>query len=91
FDGFMSGEISPGWFYSVGGFYRTDQIRNPQFPANQGGQLTATLTHDLKHGSIMFYVRDLNDRNQFLTDVPLIVSPNGQNLSSFPGFSALTG
>ncbi len=91
FDGFMSGEISPGWFYSVGGFYRTDQIRNPQFPANQGGQLTATLTHDLKHGSIMFYVRDLNDRNQFLTDVPLIVSPNGQNLSSFPGFSPLTG
>ena len=92
FDGYLSGQLSPGWFYSIGGFYRTNNgIRSPQFPADQGGQLTATLTHDLSNGSVMFYARDLSDKNLFITDVPLIVSANGSNISSFPGFSALTG
>ncbi len=54
-DAFISGKIIDGWYGSFGGFYRkSDGIRDPQYPADIGGQLTATLKHDLDNGSIMF-------------------------------------
>jgi outer membrane receptor protein involved in Fe transport len=93
-DGFYGGPISKDWYMSVGGFYRTsDGIRNSQFPADDGGQLTATLSHDLDNGSIMFYARELNDKNLFIADIPLTVSGTGKNVSysAFPGFNPLTG
>jgi iron complex outermembrane receptor protein len=93
-DGFYGGPISKDWYMSVGGFYRTsDGIRNSQFPADDGGQLTATLSHDLDTGSIMFYARELNDKNLFVADIPLLSSGTGKNTSysAFPGFNPLTG
>ena len=39
--------LGEGWFGSVGGFWRTsDGVRDPQFAADEGGQLTATLKHE---------------------------------------------
>ncbi len=91
-DGFYGGKLSRNWYFSIGGFYRTDNgIRDPQFPANEGGQLTATLSRNFDNGDIMFYARALNDKNLFITDVPLQVSPDGKNVSAFPGFNPLTG
>jgi outer membrane receptor protein involved in Fe transport len=93
-DGFYSGPLSKDWYFSIGGFYRqSDGIRNTQFPADDGGQLTATLSHDLDNGSIMFYGRELNDKNVFIADVPLAVTGTGKNVnySAFPGFNPLTG
>ncbi len=91
-DGFYGGPVGHGWYGSIGGFYRTDNgIRSPQFPANQGGQLTATLSHDLANGSLMFYARVLNDKNLFITDVPLVTTNHGNSVSAFPGFNPLTG
>ncbi|MGB6307048.1 MAG: TonB-dependent receptor, partial [Steroidobacteraceae bacterium] len=93
-DGFYGGPISKDWYMSVGGFYRTsDGIRNSQFPADDGGQLTATLSHDMDNGSIMFYARELNDKNLFIADIPLVASGTGKNVSysAFPGFNPLTG
>jgi outer membrane receptor protein involved in Fe transport len=93
-DGFYGGPISKDWYMSVGGFYRTsDGIRPSQFPADQGGQITATLSHDLDNGSVMFYARELNDKNLFIADIPLTVTGTGKNVSysSFPGFNPLTG
>ena len=93
-DGFYGGPISKDWYMSVGGFYRTsDGIRNSQFPADDGGQLTATLSHDMENGSIMFYARELNDKNLFIADIPLVATGSGKNVSysAFPGFNPLTG
>jgi outer membrane receptor protein involved in Fe transport len=93
-DGFYGGPISKDWYMSVGGFYRTsDGIRNSQFPADDGGQLTATLSHDMDNGSIMFYARALNDKNLFIADIPLVATGSGKNVSysAFPGFNPLTG
>jgi outer membrane receptor protein involved in Fe transport len=93
-DGFYSGPLSKDWYFSIGGFYRTsDGIRNTQFPADDGGQLTATLSHDMDNGSIMFYGRVLNDKNVFISDIPLTVTGTGKNVSysAFPGFNPLTG
>jgi outer membrane receptor protein involved in Fe transport len=91
-DGFYSGQIAPDWFMSVGGFYRdSNGVRSPEFPADIGGQLTGTLSHNLDNGTIMFYARVLDDKNLFITDVPLTVSADGKHVSAFPGFDPLKG
>jgi iron complex outermembrane receptor protein len=93
-DGFYGGPLSKDWYFSIGGFYRqSDGIRSTQFPADDGGQLTATLSHDMDNGSIMFYARVLNDKNVFISDIPLVATGTGKNVSysAFPGFNPLTG
>ena len=93
-DGFYGGPIAQDWYMSIGGFYRkSDGIRNSQFPADDGGQLTATLSHDMDNGTIMFYARELNDKNLFISDIPLMATGTGKNVtySAFPGFNPLTG
>jgi len=46
-DGFYGFKIADGWYGSVGGFWRqSDGVRDPQFDADKGGSLTATLTHN---------------------------------------------
>ncbi|HEY4448849.1 MAG TPA: TonB-dependent receptor [Steroidobacteraceae bacterium] len=83
-------KIADGWYGSVGGFYRESQgVRPPQFPADQGGQFTATLNHDLDGGSLFFWGRVLDDKNQFIVPVPVIESASGTNFSSYPGFCPL--
>jgi outer membrane receptor protein involved in Fe transport len=87
-DAFYSGKLTDGWYGSIGGFYRdSDGVRNPQYPADLGGQLTATLKHDLDGGSIMFWVRTLHDKNQWVADLPYVVSNGSVNL--YPGFNQL--
>lgn len=91
FYGFPIGGKDSGWYGSVGGFWRkSDGVRDPQYPSDKGGQLTATLSHDLEHGSLMFYARDLKDKNQWVTDTP-IYNPSAGKFSPYPGFSPLTG
>src|SRR5450631_601705 len=91
-DGFFGGPLAPGWYVSIGGFYRDSSgVRSSQFPSDVGGQLTATLTHDWDSGTTMFYARVLNDKNLFITDVPVVVSPDGKSVAPFPGFNPMTG
>lgn len=91
-DGFYGGKLSKNWFFSIGGFYRTsDGVRDSQFPADEGGQLTATLSREFDNGDIMFYGRALDDKNLFITDVPVQASADGKSISAFPGFDPLTG
>jgi len=87
-DAFISGKIIDGWYGSIGGFYRvSDGVRDPQYPSDIGGQLTATLKHDLDGGSVMFWYRILADKNQWYADFPYIVV-NG-NAQPYPGFNQL--
>jgi len=88
-DAFYSGKIIDGWYGSIGGFYReSNGVRNPQYPADIGGQLTATLKHDLDGGSLMFWYRILSDKNQWVADFPYVVNGNGA-VSAYPGFNQL--
>jgi outer membrane receptor protein involved in Fe transport len=87
-DAFISGKIIDGWYGSLGGFYRdSDGVRDPQYPADIGGQITATLKHDLDNGSIMFYYRMLQDKNLWVADFPYQVV-NGSP-QPYPGFNQL--
>ena len=87
-DAFVSGKIAEGWYASIGGFARqSDGVRDPQYAADLGGQLTATLKHDLDNGSIMFWARTLHDHNQWVADFPYVVC--GNSVCPYPGFNQL--
>jgi hypothetical protein len=91
-DGFYGGPIASNWFVSLGGFYRvSDGIRSSQFPADDGGQLTATLLHTMSSGNLLLWARRLRDKNLFVTDIPVAVSADGRTISAFPGFNPNTG
>jgi iron complex outermembrane receptor protein len=91
-DGVYSGKIAEGWYGMIGGFYRTTNgVRDAGFPADDGGQLSASLTRKLDQGELTLYARSTSDKNAFYTGVPLISSNNGHTISSFPGFDPLTG
>ena len=87
-DLFQGGKLTEGWYGSIGGFYRTSEgIRDPQYLSDIGGQLTATLKHDLDNGSVMFWARTMHDHNQWVADFPY-VAQNG-DISLYPGFDQL--
>ncbi len=89
-DGFYGFPVGENWFGSVGGFWRTsDGVRDPEFPADEGGQFTATLKREGENGQLTLYARYLNDKNQFITPIPLI-QRGTDNFSAFPGFDPLT-
>lgn len=89
FDGFSGFKVADGWYGSVGGFWReSDGVRDPQFKADKGGQLTATLAHDMEGGRLTLYARYLNDKNQFITPIPLI-QHGSDDFSAYPGFDPL--
>ena len=89
-DGFDGFKVAENWYGSAGGFYRdSDGVRNPQFSADKGGQLTATLTHDSDNGEFMVWTRYLDDKNQFITPIPLLQTGSG-TFQAYPGFNPLT-
>jgi outer membrane receptor protein involved in Fe transport len=84
-DAFLSGKIIDGWYGSIGGFYRvSDGVRDPQYPSDIGGQITATLKHDFDNGTLMFWYRNLSDKNQWVADFPYTIV-NGK-VAAYPGF-----
>ena len=64
-------------------------MRDPQFTADEGGQLTATLKRESDAGELILYARYLDDKNQFITPIPLI-QRGTDNFSAYPGFDPLT-
>ena len=91
-DLYSGGKLGEGWYYSIGGFYRsTDGVRDTQFPADKGGQLSAVLTRRWDDGELSLYARHTDDSNAFFTSIPLLSRNNGSSLSSFPGLDAQSG
>ncbi|MBU3077872.1 TonB-dependent receptor [Sphingomonas quercus] len=90
-DAWISGPISQDTSFMVGGYYaQGNGIRDPQFRAEKGGQITANLRHDFAgRGSVLIYGRYLNDRGQWLLPIPII--QQGRKISAYPGFDAGTG
>jgi outer membrane receptor protein involved in Fe transport len=89
-DAYVTGPATPDTVFAVGGFYRiSDGLRNTQFPADRGGQITGNMTHHFADGLFTAYVRYTRDQNAFYTGVPLLaVGQSG--FSSLPGFNPLT-
>ena len=89
-DAFSGFKIADGWYGSFGGFWRvSDGVRDPQFRADDGGQLTATLKHETDKGQLTLFARYLDDKNQFITPIPLI-QHGTDRFTAYPGFDPLT-
>jgi hypothetical protein len=90
-DAFYGFPIGDSWFGSIGGFWRTsDGVRDPEFAADEGGQITATLRHEADSGQFTVYARYLDDKNQFITPIP-VIQRGTDEFSEYPGFDAQTG
>lgn len=91
-DTYYQGQLEKDLLFSVGGFYRTSSgVRDTEFPADQGGQVSGNVTKVLDNGEITFYGRYTSDKNAFYTAIPLLSSNNGKTIKEFPGFDAGTG
>ncbi|WP_235199804.1 TonB-dependent receptor domain-containing protein [Sphingomonas sp. RIT328] len=89
-DSYVSGPIDANTTYMIGGHYAVSRgIRDAQFQAERGGQLTANIRHDFGDGSILLFGRYLDDRGQWLLPIPVV--QNGEKISQYAGFDAGTG
>ncbi len=90
-DAWVSGPLGEDTGFMIGGYYaQGNGIRDPQYRAEKGGQITANIHHDFgNRGSVEVYARYLNDRGQWLLPIPII--QDGSEISAYPGFDAGTG
>ncbi|BFM13206.1 TonB-dependent receptor [Simiduia litorea] len=73
-DGVMSGKLSDGLYYMVGGYTSTSPgIRDAGFNAEEGKQFTVNITKDLDQGSVNFYHRNTDDAGVWYLPVALNV------------------
>ena len=73
-DAVLSGEISEGLYYMVGGYVSSSEgIREAGFNANEGSQLTINITKELENGHVNFYHRQTDDSGTWYLPVPLNV------------------
>ena len=86
------GPLGEDWRFNVGGFYRFDNgIRDPDFPANRGGQFRASLTRLFDNGFLRFNTKYLEERNIFYLPIPLQDPDNPKGIPGFdPNFGTMT-
>jgi outer membrane receptor protein involved in Fe transport len=79
-----NGPLGDDWRFNVGGFYRYDHgVRDPGFPGISGGQVKASITRLLPNGYFRMTGKYINDRNQFVLDLPF---QNPGDPTFVPGF-----
>ena len=78
------GPLGEDWRFNIGGFYRFDKgIRDPDFPANRGGQVRLSMTRLLENGFVNFNAKHMDERNIFYLPIPL---QNPGSPEAVPGF-----
>ncbi|QWT19787.1 TonB-dependent receptor [Bacillus sp. NP157] len=83
--------VGGGWKLGVGGFWRVDDgVRRPQFHADDGGQLRATLSKQLEHGSVSFDVKHMDDKVALYLGIPMYTDPHG-DIRPVPGINGNYG
>ena len=85
------GPLAESWTYNIGGFYRYDEgVRDPGFPASEGGQVKFNLTRNLDKGYLRLFGKYLNDQNIFYLPLPFRAGSDQQFVSGFPFDGTLT-
>jgi iron complex outermembrane receptor protein len=84
FDLNANGPLGHDWRFNVGGFYRYDHgVRDPGFPGIRGGQFKGSVTRLLSNGYVRLSAKIIDDRNQFILDLPFV---NPADPTYVPGF-----
>lgn len=86
----VGGPLGDDWRFNVGGFYRYDEgVRDPGFPGIRGGQVKANVTRLLPNGYIRVSAKVIDDRNQFILDLPFTNPGNPQYVSGFSDYGSM--
>lgn len=73
----FSRPVSDHWGVAFGGYYRqSDGIRDPGYPADQGGQLRFKALGQFSAGEVEIFGKYINDRSLFAVPIPLQGSPS---------------
>ena len=68
----VGGPLVGEWRFNAGGYWRYDRgVRDPGFPANEGGQLRLNATRDFAAGHARFYAKYLNERDLWYLGIPV--------------------
>jgi iron complex outermembrane receptor protein len=85
----LGGPFGNDWRFNVGGFYRYDHgVRDPGFPGIRGGQVKANVTRLLRNGYIRVSAKHIDDRNQFILDLPFTNASSPTYVSGFGNYGS---
>ncbi len=89
FDLNANGPLGQDWRFNVGGFYRYDHgVRDPGFPGTRGGQVKGSITRLLSNGYVRLSAKVIDDRNQFILDLPFVNPGDPQYVSGFGNYGS---
>jgi outer membrane receptor protein involved in Fe transport len=68
----VGGPLAGAWRFNAGGYWRYDRgLRDPGFPANEGGQLRLSATREFASGHARFYAKYLDERDLWYLGIPI--------------------
>jgi iron complex outermembrane recepter protein len=74
FDGYVSGPLSDGFYYMIGGYVTSSPgLRDAGYNSDEGRQFTINLTRELDNGDIKLFHRQTDDYGQWYLPVALNV------------------
>jgi outer membrane receptor protein involved in Fe transport len=83
----VGGPLAGQWRYNTGGYWRYDRgLRDPGFPANEGGQIRANVTRDYASGRVRIYGKLLDERDVWYLGIPI---QNYRDPEAIPGGPAI--
>jgi iron complex outermembrane recepter protein len=86
----VNGPLGEDWRFNVGGFYRYDHgVRDPGFPGIRGGQFKGNITRLLDNGYVRFSAKVINDRNQFILDLPFENAKDPRFVAGFGQYGSM--
>ncbi len=89
FDLNANGPLGNDWRFNVGGFYRYDHgVRDPGFPGIRGGQVKGSITRLLNNGYVRLSAKIIDDRNQFILDLPFTNPADPQFVAGFGDYGS---
>jgi outer membrane receptor protein involved in Fe transport len=89
FDLNANGPLGNDWRFNVGGFYRYDHgVRDPGFPGTRGGQAKGSITRLLSNGYVRLSAKVIDDRNQFILDLPFSNAADPQYVPGFGNYGS---
>jgi iron complex outermembrane receptor protein len=89
FDLNANGPLGDAWRFNVGGFYRYDHgVRDPGFPGTRGGQFKGSITRLLSNGYVRLSAKVIDDRNQFILDLPFVNTGDPQFVAGFSDYGS---
>jgi iron complex outermembrane recepter protein len=89
FDLNANGPLGDAWRFNVGGFYRYDHgVRDPGYPGIRGGQVKGSVTRLLSNGYVRLSAKVIDDRNQFILDLPFVNPADPQYVAGFGDYGS---